>query len=255
MSISISNISFSYSKNQVLKNLSIDIRQGEFIVLAGPNGSGKSTLIKCINGILQPQSGQIKISNANIRLYPKNKLAEKLAYVPQNKSVLPNLSVFDTIMLGRKPYINWRPSTKDLAITSQIIEQLQLESISMSSINELSGGQQQIVFIGRALAQQPDIILLDEPTAHLDIKHTVEIMKLLKTLSAKGLTIIVALHDINTAIRFADRILMLRDGEVFASGGNEIITEKNLEKLYDVKVRILQEENSFHVIPLEPIEK
>ncbi len=254
MKISINNIDFAYNGTPVLKGINCNIDKGDFIAIVGPNGSGKSTLLKCMNGILQPRKGNISINDKNIKHHHLRNLAKTMAYVPQNKYDKTSSTVFDTVLLGRKPYISWKPSYSDMEMTSQIITELQLENIAMKDINKLSGGQQQTVFIARALAQQPDILLLDEPTANLDLKHTIEIMEMLKGLCNKGLTVIIALHDINLAMRYTNKIMMLKEGEVFAYGGKSIITEKNLETLYDIKVKVIEHNDTLHVIPLQTLE-
>ncbi len=254
MNISVRNIEFAYNGSPVLKNINCDIDKGDFIAIVGPNGSGKSTLIKCMNGILKPQKGLVLIEKTEIFKHNKTDLAKTMAYVPQNNHNKAPVSVFDTVLLGRKPYINWKPSDSDMKITAGIIEQLNLGSISMKDINKLSGGQQQTVFIARALAQQTDILLLDEPTANLDLRHTIEIMETLKKLAGKGLTVILALHDINIAMRYASKIIMLKDGKIFANGGREIITEENLEKLYDIKIKIMENNNELFIVPVGVLE-
>jgi iron complex transport system ATP-binding protein len=254
MKISIQNIEFSYNGSPVLKDIGCNISKGDFVALVGPNGSGKSTLIKCITGILKPKKGAILISDLNINNLQVNELAQTLAYIPQNRNGQVPVSVFDTVLLGRKPYISWKPSKNDLEITSQVINQLNINDIAQKDINKLSGGQQQMVYIARALAQQPEILLLDEPTANLDIRHTIEIMDLLKGLCSKGLTVVIAIHDINLAMRYASHIMMLKEGEIFAFGGNEIITEQYIEKLYDVRVKIVTSDTTMHVIPVGAVD-
>lgn len=253
MKISVRNIEFSYNGSPVLKDIRCNIEKGDFIAVVGPNGSGKSTLIKCMNGILTPRRGTVMISGKEIKHHHLRDLAKTMAYVPQNKYGSTPATVFDTVLLGRKPYINWKPSQNDMEVASEIINRLHLDDIAMKDVNKLSGGQQQTVFIARALAQQPEILLLDEPTANLDLKHTIEIMDILKSLCDKGLTVIIALHDINLAIRYASGIMMLKEGEIFASGGSETVTEENLEKLYDIKVRVLENNGTRHVIPVGPV--
>ncbi len=254
MEISVHNIEFSYNGAPVLKNVRCEIGTGDFMAVVGPNGSGKSTLIKCMNGILRPRKGTVYISSENIREKTLREIAKKMAYVPQNKAGDSPVSVFDSVLLGRKPYINWKPSQSDIDITTNVIARLKLDHIAMKDINKLSGGQQQNVFIARALAQQPGILLLDEPTSNLDLKHTVRIMDTLKNLCKQGLTVIVALHDINLAMRYASRIMMLKEGEIYACGGREIVTEERLERLYDIKVRLIKNNGCFHVIPESSIE-
>ncbi len=249
MKISIHDIEFSYNGTPVLKQITSQVDKGDFLALVGPNGSGKSTLIKCINGILKTQQGVVMIDENPIDQYAPAGLAREMAYVPQNENKKAGLTVFDTVLLGRKPYINWKPSKNDLQITAQILKTLHLEKVSMKPVAKLSGGQQQTVYIARALAQEPDILLLDEPTANLDIKHQIEVLDLLKKLSNEGITIVIALHDINMAVRYASKIMMLKDGNIFAAGDNEIITTENIENLYDIKVNIIKEKGKIFIIP------
>ena len=249
MKITVENIEFSYNGAPALQNINSRFEKGDFIALVGPNGSGKSTFIKCMNGILKVQKGTVLIDNKAIYSYSPTELAKEIAYVPQSENKKAVLNVFDAVLLGRKPYINWKPDKHDLEITANILKTLHLEHIAMKGFNKLSGGQQQSVYIARALAQEPDILLLDEPTSHLDIKHQVEVLELLKNLSNQGITIIISLHDVNLALRYANGIVMLKKGRIFASGGKEIITEENIENLYDVKVKILRDKNDVFIVP------
>ncbi len=249
MKIHIHDIEFSYNGTPVLNHINSHVEKGDFLALVGPNGSGKSTLIKCINGILRTQKGTVLIDDKTINKYAPHELAKEIAYVPQNEEKKAGLNVFDTVLLGRKPYITWKPSKNDLEITAHILKTLHLESVSMKPISKLSGGQQQAVYIARALAQEPDILLLDEPTANLDIKHQIEVLDLLKKLSAQGITIVIALHDINMAIRYANKMMMLKEGKIFANGNRDIITTENIENLYNIKVHIIKEKDKLFVIP------
>ncbi len=249
MKISIHDLEFNYNGTPVLKNINCSINPGDFVALVGPNGSGKSTLIKCINNILKTKKGSVLIDNRNIYSMLPVELARRMAYVPQNEQKKPVLTVFDVVLLGRKPYFNWKPGQHDLEITSGVLQALHLEHIAMKDVNKLSGGQQQSVIIARAMAQQPEILLLDEPTANLDLKHQVEVFELLKALSRQGMTIIIAVHDLNLAIRFTDKLMMLKEGRIFASGGKEIVTVENIQNLYDITVKIFREEEDLIIIP------
>jgi len=249
MKLSIHDIEFSYNGTPVLNKLNASVSKGDFVALVGPNGSGKSTLIKCLNGILKLKKGAALIDDRPLDSFSANALAREMAYVPQSEQKTTALTVFDTVLLGRKPYIYWKPSEYDLKFTAEILKTMQLENMAMKAVNKLSGGQQQTVSIARALAQEPDILLLDEPIANLDIKHQIESMEILKKLSAQGITIIIALHDINMALRYAGKIIMLKEGRIFSCGGRETITKDNIENLYDIKVRILGEEDNLFVIP------
>ncbi|MCG8306682.1 MAG: ABC transporter ATP-binding protein [Cytophagales bacterium] len=249
MKIAIHNLNFSYNGSRVLENVSNCIEKGDFVTLVGPNGSGKSTLIKCMAGILKTKNGTVRIENRKIESVLPADLAKQMAYVPQSEHRTPVFTVFDQVLLGRKPYFNWRPGKRDLAVTSRVLRDLRLEHIAMNDVHRLSGGQRQAVIIARALAQEPDILLLDEPTSNLDMKHQIEILEILKSLAQNGVTIIIALHDINMAIRYANRIIMLKRGRVFTAGGREIITVENLENLYEVKVSIVKQGEHQFVIP------
>ncbi|MFP4449150.1 MAG: ABC transporter ATP-binding protein [Bacteroidales bacterium] len=250
MSIIIENLNFSYNKIPVLNNINKEIHKGEFVGLVGPNGSGKSTLIKCLLGILRPGGGKIKIDQEDITKLNRTALARKIGYVPQERSTLPNTTVYDTILLGRKPHIKWKVTQYDKNIVTDIISKLNLQSIAMKSVNSLSGGERQKVFIARALAQEPEILLLDEPTANLDINHQMEVMQLLTRISKKDYTIIAALHDINLAAQFCTHFIMLKAGNLFAFGGNEVLEKNTIEKLYEVKIDMAKNNGKSFFIPV-----
>jgi iron complex transport system ATP-binding protein len=157
--------------------------------------------------------------------------------------------VFDAVLMGRKPYIGWRPTKKDHALVIKTLKRLELDDIAMAYLNELSGGQRQRVFIARALTQEADILLMDEPTANLDLRHALDVLQLLKELSEKGITVIIAIHDLNFAVRFCSRVMMLHQGSVFSDGGHEIMTAENIKKLYKINVRVMQHNKHIFFIP------
>lgn len=249
MKIKLDNILFGYNGTPVLKHITDSIEKGDLIALVGPNGSGKSTLIKCMNGILTPQAGTVFLNGTSIHSLPAIEIAKKIAYVPQNGYKVLGTKVFDVVLTGRKPFINWKPAKKDYEITAEILKSLNIEHIAMRDLDKLSGGQQQTVSIARALAQQPEILLLDEPVSNLDIKHQIEVMELLQQLSNKGISIIIAIHDINMALRYANKYIMIKEGRIFASGGQETITKENIEHLFDVKINIFKEKNDIFIVP------
>ena len=249
MHITLQNITFSYDKEPVLNDVSIDIDRGEMVALVGPNGSGKSTLIKCINGILTVNRGEVLLDGKNIRSCRAVERARKIAYVPQSEQKSVPVQVFDAVLLGRKPYIQWKPSRADIKQTAEMLQQFDLEEVAMWEVQTLSGGQQQRVFIARALNQQPDILLLDEPTANLDLKYQMEILELLRSLTSHGITVVIAMHDINMASLYASRVVMLKQGSVFASGGKEIVTAENVEQLFGVKVKVIHENGTRFIVP------
>ncbi len=249
MSIDYSQISFSYNGKNVLTNITGTFQKGDFNAVVGPNGSGKSTFLKCLDRILKPKEGAILIDGKPLDQYPGAELAMKIGYVQQSAQPVFANTVFNTVLLGRKPYIQWRPGLKDKKITEEVLKEFHLESLALRSIDELSGGEKQRVYIARAMAQQPSVLLLDEPTSNLDIKFQFDIMELLKEVCKKDVTVIVAIHDLNLAIRYADRFILLKEGEILAIGNHDIITETNLEKLYNMKVSKITARNGTYIIP------
>lgn len=209
--------------------------------------------MRCMNGILSPGKGEIELEGKDLTKFSSNQLARIIAYVPQMLTNVFPSTVFDTILMGRKPHLGWAPSKRDLEITSEIIEKLDLADIAIKDINKLSGGQRQRVFIGRALAQEPKIILLDEPTANLDLHHQHEVLRLLKELSRKGISIVVSIHDLNLAMQYCSRFLLIHEGKVEARGGLEIFEPHILEKVYKVKVEIFENKDHKYIIPLKPL--
>ncbi|MCK8827173.1 ABC transporter ATP-binding protein [Natroniella acetigena] len=253
MKLEVEGLEFSYQQEKVLENIELKVDAGQILGIIGPNGSGKSTLLKCINGILEPDTGEIWLNGNNLAEFSRNELAQNIGYVPQKENRKFPANVFDTVLLGRKPYISWKPTEEDLTIVAEIIDMLCLESISMRDVNCLSGGQRQKVMIGRALAQQPEVMLLDEPTSELDLKHQLEVLNVVKAQVAHGVSAIMAIHDLSLAGRYCDKVVMLDNGQIFDAGGLEILTPKNIESVYDVKVSIKDHRGSKLVIPEEPI--
>ena len=159
-------------------------------------------------------------------------------------------TVFDAVMLGRKPHIKWQINERDIRIVSDTLERFGLSGLAMRDINSLSGGQRQRVLIARALCQQPDILLLDEPTANLDLYHQSEIMEYLTQLASDGLIIVVTVHDINLAVQYCNKAIMLEDGKLFAYGGKEIFTKENIDRLFRTTVRIVRQDDQIFIVPM-----
>ncbi|WP_298613162.1 ABC transporter ATP-binding protein [uncultured Odoribacter sp.] len=249
MRIKVNHIFFSYNELQALKDISFEVDTGDMLAIIGQNGSGKSTLLKCMNRILKVNKGSIEINERPLTSFSPAKLSQIMAYIPQTEETLTGLTVFDTVLLGRKPYISGKPSQTDLEFVSELLFRLELEEEAMRTLNTLSGGQQQRVFIARALAQQPSILLLDEPIANLDIYHQMKVMKLLQQLSAEGITVIITIHDINMAARFCNKALMLKGGTVFACGDQSVYISENIGHLYDIQVEVVRYKDNICIIP------
>ncbi|MDG5798841.1 ABC transporter ATP-binding protein [Marinilabiliaceae bacterium ANBcel2] len=237
MMLEYKNISFAYHKEMVLKNVSGIINPGDFHAIIGPNGCGKSTLIKCLNNILHPNKGEVLLNGTPIKSFKKKDLAQTIAYVAQSSSNILPVKVFDTVMLGRVPYTEWFPGKKDKKIVDMVIDELQLNKMVNRNLNELSGGEKQRVHIARALAQEPGILLLDEPTSNLDLKYQIEVMELLKKITTKGISVILAIHDLNLAIRYASHFTLIKNGTITGQGKSDVLTQNRLEELYETKIK------------------
>lgn len=236
--LNVRNLKFKYGKHTILNDVSFDAPSGSCVAILGNNGVGKSTLIKCLNKILKPISGEIILNSCNISSLSCVEIAREIAYVAQN-SKTSRFTVFDTILLGRKPYIKFRPTKKDYEIVKNIIEKMGLSHIALHYINKLSGGEVQKVMLARALAQQPKLLLLDEPTSNLDIKNQHEILTIIKNLTQnKNICAIIVIHDLNLATRYCDYFVFLKDGKVYAEGSDEIINATNIKNVYEIDVTI-----------------
>ena len=246
------SINFSYNKIPVLINVSFSLEKGEFLGIVGPNGSGKSTLLKNIDKILQPKGGSILIQNQNQKDLSRQEIAKLIGYVPQKDENVFTTTVFEFVLMGRKPHIKWMETKEDKAIVANMIEKMNLGDFALRDINQLSGGERQKVSIARALVQEPKILLLDEPTANLDLKHQLGVLNLLLETKEKGVSIIIAIHDLNLALRYCDKFIILHQGKVFASGGQEIISKENIETVYGVEVEVIEKDDMKFVIPVQP---
>ena len=236
----VNKLSFKYDGIQVLKDVDMEVKLGEMLSIVGSNGSGKSTLLKCINRILKTQQNTVLIDGEDTSKLNLKALSRIMGYVPQSSTNTFPFTVFDIVLMGRKPYIHWSLSERDTEIVAEMLDYIGIGELAMRHYNELSGGEQQKVIIARALAQQPQFLLLDEPTSSLDIKHQLEILCILKSLAkTKHCSVIVAMHDLNLASRFSDRMLMLKQGCIFTVGTPDaVLTEENIESVYGVKSRV-----------------
>jgi len=240
--IQLREVKFGYTEEWVLRNISFEIKNGEFLGIIGPNGSGKTTLLKIIDRILMPQEGSICINGVNIDEMKRDALARLIAVVPQDSPMTFPFSVEEIVLMGRAPHLGRLrfEGKKDYEIAHGAMEMTDTLPFATRSINELSGGERQRILIARALAQQPQIILLDESTAFLDIKHQIDFFDLIKTLNKKeGLTVISVTHDINLASLYCDRIILLNAGNIHCMGTpDEVITESNIKEVYETDVLV-----------------
>ena len=253
--IELKNIGFAYDKNAapVLRDVSFSLADGQCASVLGNNGAGKSTLLKCIDRILRPQSGQVLINGQDVFTLSANEMARQVAYVAQNARS-SDLLVFDTVLLGRRPYIRWDVSEHDREVVSALLERMKLTHLAMRPLSHLSGGEAQKVLLARALAQEPRLLLLDEPTSNLDPRNQHEVMQLVQELAKeRGICVITVLHDLNLAIRYSNRFLMLRDGAVYASGGPECMTPEAIETVYHMHVHFIEHRGIPIVVPFPDV--
>ena len=255
MRLKVNKIEFAYNSTPVLDNVSMEMDRSEILGIVGPNGTGKSTLIRCIDLILKPKQGSILLDEHDITKMNRMEIAKKIGYVPQSSARVFPASVIDTVLMGRRPHLGWKNSEEDMDKVLEILELLGIVEFAMRDFNEISGGQQQKVLIARALAQEADVLLLDEPTSNLDIRHQLEVMEILKNVVREtGISAIMAIHDLNLASRYTDRILMMNGGKIFAAGDPaSVLTVGNIKRAYGVEVLVKSEGGRPYIIPVRPI--
>ena len=254
MRMSVRNLVQGYGSKTILDDLSFDVDTGEVLALLGPNGSGKSTLIKTICNIMEPRSGRILIDETPIEDIDITDLAKIVSYVPQSTAATTYTTVMDTVLLGRKPYVTWSYRQKDIDYALDAMKAMRIIGYSSRDVSDLSGGQRQRVFLARSLAQCPSFFIFDEPTSALDLKHQMNTMiKMREVVHDKGAGMVIALHDINLAMNYSDKVLMLKNGKIFAYGTpDETITEENIRAVYGVESRIMEAEGRRFILPMSP---
>ncbi len=237
----------------MLKDISFEIEKGEFFGIVGPNGSGKTTLLKIIDGILKPSSGEVYHRNHKVHKLPRKEIAKKISYVPQEHELPFSFTVEETALMGRYPHLGILgiEGKKDIEIAKKAMERCKVFHLRGRIVNEVSGGEKQRVVIARALAQEAEVMLLDEPTAHLDLSSAIEIMELLKSLQEKEKkTILLASHDLNLISNFADRIMLIAEGKcVCIDIPSKVFTEEILKPVYGEKLSVIKLGKGHFVVP------
>lgn len=239
-SLEVMNLACGYEGKVIVKGVSFEINAGEFVGIVGANGSGKTTLLRAISGLLPTVSGEININERDIKTYSRKEIAKIMAFVPQLMEPVYGFTVREMVLLGRIPYLERFEfeSEEDFQVAQWAIDELGIKDFASKDVTKLSGGEFQRVAIARALAQEPKIMLLDEPISHLDIRYQVKILKLLRKLRQQR-TIIATFHDLNMASRFCQRLILLKNGELIAAGlPDEVVTPENIWKAYRVRAQV-----------------
>lgn len=246
------DLAYSYGNHdaQVFEGIGLRAHAGSVLAILGNNGAGKSTLLGLLAGLLKPAAGTVKVGQRELGAMGRREVAKHVAFVAQQQRV-PHLGVYDQVLLGRKPHVGWSLTDYDRMVVSRTIAQLDLEPFSQRFIDELSGGERQKVHIARALAQEPEVLLLDEPTSALDPKNQMEVLHVVREVTREeSIATIMVIHDINLALRFCDRFLLIRNGKVVAQGDRSVVTGESLSATYDMPFKVIEADGIPLALPL-----
>ena len=241
MRLEIKGVEQGYGKKIVISNIDLTVDPGEIVTILGPNASGKSTLIKTICNILPPKKGVITIDGNDISKMDRREFAKIVGYVPQTTTFFGHSTVYDTVLIGRKPYVDWSYSKEDINIAAEAMMKMKVGLLYDRLVSELSGGQVQRVSLARTLAQNPKFYIFDEPTSALDLRNQLDTLKMMRSLIKEtGASMVMAMHDLNLALNYSDKVMALKDGTVYKSGTTEeVITEKMIKDVYGVDCEIV----------------
>lgn len=252
-------VSFSYGGRRILENVSFSAEQGQLCVLLGANGAGKSTMVKCINGLLKPGEGKIFWKETDVSACSLREKARIFGYVPQSTQAGEGLTVMETVLSGRLPHMNSGrlgpagESRQDVEQAAGLLEEFGLEEFAFRPMGTLSGGEKQRVLIARAVAQEPQVLLLDEPTSSLDLRYQLELMELLKRLGGeRNITVVAVIHDLNLALSYADKAVILKKGRVLSQGSpTEAVTSEVIRQAYGIKAELVTVRGQNLVLPVQ----
>jgi len=260
MKLNINGVTFYYDSVKALNDITFEVSEGDVLGVIGPNGSGKTTLLRCINLALRPKVGTVFIDGENILELDRKDIAKNIGVVPQNSTIHFPFTVFDIVLMGRTPHLGRldRETSKDIEIAKNAMKITNTQHLADRLIDEVSGGEKQRVIIARALTQEPKILLLDEPTLHLDINHQLEVLELVKKLARENKLIVVLVsHDLNLANRYCDRLMLLNSGKIYSSGEpQDVVTHDNIKEVYniDVEINYNKKTKSLNIVPVSAID-
>jgi len=258
MLIRIEDVEFSYEAAHTLDGVRFEARPGEFLGLIGPNGSGKTTLLRCINGLLKPQRGAIFLEGKQVSKMKLAEIAQVCAGVPTDIPDDFNISVEEYVYLGRYPHIQnlWWEEKEDEEQVEKAIECFELEHLRRRKLFEVSSGEKERVLLAKAVVQEPKIMLVDEPSAHLDLKFKLEVMERLHELSRQGITVIVASHDINLLIKYCDRVIIMKEGHIVKCGSpHDVMTAELIRDVYEVEAVVMKVDGEIYAVPKRPLKE
>lgn len=243
------SLEFGYDRASVIHDLSFSVAEGEILAIMGPNGVGKTTLLKCLNRILVPRAGRVIVDEVDVHAASRREIARRVGFVAQ-RSDAPRVTVYDLVLLGRVPRIGWGVGAEDHRVTAEAIELLNVGDLALRYADELSGGELQLAQIARALAQQPRVLVLDEPTSSLDLRNQHRLMATIARIAeSTSVAVVMTVHDVNLAIRYAKSLLLMRDGTIYAAGDRGIVTEEAIEAVYGIDVLVREIDGVSFVVP------
>ena len=252
MILSVQGVSFAYPGAEALRDVRCEVAAGELVAILGPNGAGKTTLLRCIDAILRPDRGAVLVEGRDVLRMAPPEIAREVGYVAQ-RTEPARLTVYDAVLLGRKPHIRWDAGEEDLRMVEAALRLLDLRRLALRGLDQLSGGELQKVAVARALVQEPRLLLLDEPTSSLDLRNQVAILDLVRrVVDEHEIAAVMTMHDLNMALSYADRVLLLKDGRIAAQGPCQTITAAVIAEVYGLPVAIHQVDGRPVVIPRDP---
>lgn len=249
MIVRVEGVEFAYRSEPAIHDVGFEVESGDILAVMGPNGVGKSTLLKCLNRILEPRLGSVMIDGEDIRSMSRKEVAKRVGFVAQRADA-PRITVYDLVLLGRVPRIGWSASREDHRATVGALERLGLGDLALRRADELSGGEFQLVQIARALAQEPRILVLDEPTSSLDLSNQHRLMATIERVATStSVAVVMTIHDLNLALRYAKKIILMRGGTIYAAGGVDIVTADAVRAVYGIDARVGRIDGHPFVVP------
>jgi len=252
VNVEVEHLSFAYGDTPVLEDVNFVACPGELVAVLGKNGCGKTTLLKNVNRLLRPKAGRVTIGGADVAAMSRREITRRVAYMPQSQRAV-HCTVFDAVLLGKRARMDGCTRQGDHNAVAEVLRQIGMEDFAMRSTDELSGGELQKVVLGRALAQGPRVMLLDEPISHLDLVNQIEVMTLLhQATRSREMVSLMVTHDLNQSLRFADRFIMLRNGRIFAAGDSTVITPGSIREVYGIEATVTEVKGTPVIVPTLP---